>query len=515
VTDTSERPAEPDARVPSGVPGLDALLRGGFLRGGTYIITGAPGTGKTILGNQFCFSTVARGGKAIYLTVLGESHSRMMLHLRSLRFFRKEEVGRALSYESGSAALKGEGLAGLSRLIIRAVREQSADVLVVDGLVAMEERADDPLGFREFLHGLCVHNALAGCTTLMLTGQHSDPEDPRYSMVDGVIGLAQERLGVKTVRAVEVTKFRGGAQVSGRHGFQITDDGVRVHPRIEALYFQRPVPVPTPDARLTFGIPALDDMLAGGLVRESSTLVAGSPGSGKTLLGLHFLAEGARQGEPGLYYGFVETPTRLVQKAERMGLGLREHVDAGRVQLVTRVSAEALPDALAEELFELVRQQGAQRLVLDGLAAFCQELTDPERTPRFLAALLHELLSLGTTPLAIQQTRTLLTPGADALPRGEEALVDNILELRLVELRSRRFHVLSVPKARESGHDTAGRLFSVTSGGISVAEDGESAEALFGGQAPARGKPARKPPRKPGRKPVRRGKPPRRGGRGV
>ncbi|QDE71933.1 ATPase domain-containing protein [Myxococcus xanthus] len=514
MTDTSERPDEPDARVPSGVPGLDALLRGGFLRGGTYIITGAPGTGKTILGNQFCFATVAQGGRAIYLTVLGESHARMMMHLRSMRFFHAEEVGRALSYESGSAALKAEGLAGLSKLIFRAVREHGATVLVVDGLVAMEERSEDPLSFREFLHGLCVHNALAGCTTLLLTGQRGDPSDPRYAMVDGVVALAQERVGVKSVRLAEVTKFRGGPQVPGRHGFEISDNGLSIHPRIEALHTRLPTRTPSTDARLTFGIPALDEMLFGGLVRDSSTLVAGPPGSGKTQLGLHFLAEGARRQEPGLYLGFVETPARLVNKAERLGLGLGGPVDAGRVHLVTRVAAETQPDALAEELFGWVKQHGIQRLVLDGLESFCQELTDSERTPRFLAALMHELLNLGVTSLVLQQTRALAAPEADAR-LDVEALVDNVLVLRMVALRSRHYRVLSVLKARESEHDTAQRLFSMTPRGIEVAADSEGAEALFNGQAPSHAAPPRKPKRKTGSKPVRRGKPSRRGGRGV
>ncbi|NVJ09349.1 AAA family ATPase [Myxococcus sp. AM001] len=514
MTDTAERPDEPDARVSSGVPGLDALMRGGFLRGGTYIITGAPGTGKTILGNQFCFATVAQGGRAVYLTVLSESHARMMQHLRSMNFFHPEAVGRMLNYESGSAALKAEGLAGLGKLIFRAVREHGATALVVDGLVAMEERSEDPLRLREFLHGLCVHNALAGCTTLVLTGQHDGTADPRYTMVDGVIALAQERVGVKSVRLVEVTKFRGGPQVSGQHGFQISNDGLSIHPRIEAVHTRLPARTPATDARLTFGLPALDEMLSGGLVRDSSTLVAGPPGSGKTQLGLHFLMEGARRQEPGLYLGFVETPSRLVNRAERMGLALGGHVDAGRVHLVSRVAAETQPDALAEELFGWVKQHGIQRLVLDGLESFCQELTDPERTPRFLAALMYELLNLGVTPLLLQQTHELAAPEADAR-LDVEALVDNVLVLRLVALRSRRYRVLSVLKARESDHDASQRLFSMTPRGIEVAADSDGAEALFNGQAPSQAAPPRKPKRKAGSKPVRRGKPSRRGGRGA
>ncbi|WP_164012340.1 ATPase domain-containing protein [Pyxidicoccus trucidator] len=483
MTDTSDLPAEPSPRVPTGVPGLDTLLRGGWLRGGTYIITGVPGTGKTILGNQFCFATVAQGGKAIYLTVLAESHARMVLHLQGMSFFRKEEVGRTLLYESGYSPLKSEGLTGLSRLIFRAVREHGATALVVDGLSAVEESAESRLAFREFLHGLCVHNALAGCTTLLLTGKRDDPADPQFAMVDGVVLLAMETLGVKSVRSLEVAKFRGGSQLVGRHSFAITDDGVVVYPRTEALYSEATERVPELKQRLAFGIPRLDEMLYGGLVRYSSTLVFGSPGSGKTLLCLHFLAEGARRGEPGLYFSFVETAQRLLNKADLVGLDLRKYANAGLVKLESRLAVESLPDALVQELFGLVKKLGIQRLVLDGLEPFIQESTDPHRTPRFLTAMTNALRALGVTTLATQQTNTLFGPELNAPLERVEAIIDNILLLRFVELRSQLYRMLSVLKMRESDNDPALRLFSITAEGIDVAETFESAEAILTGQA--------------------------------
>lgn len=499
MTDTSDLPGEPDSRVPSGVPGLDTLLRGGWLRGGTYIITGVPGTGKTILGNQFCFSTVSRGGKAIYLTVLAESHARMVLHLQGMYFFRKEEVGRSLHYESGYAALKSDGLQGLTRLIFRAVREHGATALVLDGLAAVEERAESRLAFREFLHGLCVHNALAGCTTLLLTGLRNDPADPQFAMVDGVVVLSMDALGVKVVRGLEVVKFRGGAQMAGKHSFDISEAGLSVYPRTEALYSGQTTRVPDLGERLAFGIRGLDEMLHGGLVRYSSTLIFGSPGSGKTLLGLHFLAEGARRGEPGLYFGFVETPPRLLNKADLVGLDLREHMDAGRVRLESRVSVETLPDALVQELLDLVRRHGVRRLVLDGLEPFIQESTDRGRTPRFLTALTNTLRGMGVTTLATQQTNTLFGPELNAPLEGVEAIIDNILLSRFVELRSQLYRMLSVLKMRESDNDPALRLFSITSHGIDVAETFESAEAILTGQARPL-PPSRKKAQKPGKR---------------
>src|SRR5215217_4926721 len=104
-------------RLPTGVAGLDQILHGGFFEGGLYIITGAPGAGKTILGNQLCFHHIASGRRAIFMTLLTESHSRMLAHLGTLAFFDRAPIGRTLHYLSGYSPLVSEGLSGLLKLI--------------------------------------------------------------------------------------------------------------------------------------------------------------------------------------------------------------------------------------------------------------------------------------------------------------------------------------------------------------------------------------------------------------
>src|ERR687894_258516 len=109
MTDSAFSP-RPIERVPSGVPGLDTVLQGGFLRGGIYLITGEPGTGKTILVNQLAFHHVAAGGRVVYVTLLAELHTRMLTHLQTLSFFDPAPIGDALVYLSGSLALEQGGL---------------------------------------------------------------------------------------------------------------------------------------------------------------------------------------------------------------------------------------------------------------------------------------------------------------------------------------------------------------------------------------------------------------------
>jgi len=110
---TKARSSDSLERFATGVAGLDAILSGGLLRGATYIVRGPPGAGKTILGNQICFHRVASGERALYVTLLAESHARMPAHLGSLEFFDPTPIAASLVYLSGYRALEQDGLTGL------------------------------------------------------------------------------------------------------------------------------------------------------------------------------------------------------------------------------------------------------------------------------------------------------------------------------------------------------------------------------------------------------------------
>src|SRR5690242_19886943 len=100
----------PLPRVPTGIAGLDTVLAGGVLRGGLYLAVGPAGAGKTILGNQLCFHHVATGGRAAYITLLAETHGRLLAHLRPLAFFDHAVVGATLHFYSAFHAVARAGL---------------------------------------------------------------------------------------------------------------------------------------------------------------------------------------------------------------------------------------------------------------------------------------------------------------------------------------------------------------------------------------------------------------------
>src|ERR1700730_10532245 len=206
-TDQTGRP--PLERVPTGVPGLDTILRGGVLRGGLFIIQGSPGAGKTILGNQICFRHVANGGRALYVTLLAENHARMLLHIGQLGFFEETVIPDRLYYISAFRVLEGDGLAGLLDLLRREVQSHDASVLIIDGLSAVEDTAASTREFKKFIHQLQAQAAVANCTMFLLTG--AKPVSAEHTLVDGVIDLQTRLHGRRAERSLQVHKLRGSA----------------------------------------------------------------------------------------------------------------------------------------------------------------------------------------------------------------------------------------------------------------------------------------------------------------
>src|SRR6185436_7200133 len=92
------------------------------------------------------------------------------------------------------------------------------------------------------------------------------------------------------------------------------------------------------------------------------TMLVGSSGSGKSLLGMQFLAEGLRLDERAVYFGFYERPDAIVAKCDRIGNSwIRKGVEAGRAELLWRRPVEGIVDELGDSLIEAVRRNQATR----------------------------------------------------------------------------------------------------------------------------------------------------------
>ncbi len=470
-------------RFETGVPNLDLVLGGGLLRGTIVMVIGPPGSGKTILAQQIAFAGARRGEVALYFTGYSETHDKLLAHNRSLAYFAPDAIG--MEVQMGSLPdLMEQGPAEAEQAVVETARTRHASLVVLDGFRSIRGFLPDDQAAAQLLYSLGAKLALVGATLLVLVeGDASDRiRDPEQSVCDVILSLSRVVRGGGHRRQLEVLKVRGAAPLAGVHPFNIDAEGVYVYPRLESV-----VPTHNPPwtgERAGFGVAEIDRLLGGGLNAGTATLAAGTPGLGKTLLGLHFLAEGARHDEPGLLVGFTESAGQLRHKAATFGLAVEAAEAAERIRLLTMPPHDLDADRVAWMIREHVEARGVRRLVIDSATELEGGLTNPERAPMFLASLVAYLRSRGVTTYMTVDVPTIV--GSELSFAGTPLVVfaENLLLLRYAEYEGELYRLFSVLKMRFSDFDRALHVYTIETGeGIRIAGPAPLAEGLLTGQA--------------------------------
>ncbi|WP_372400510.1 ATPase domain-containing protein [Azospirillum sp. HJ39] len=458
-------------RISTGIPGLDRILQGGLPVGSVFIVQGSPGAGKTVMANQICFRHASGGGRSVYVTLLAESHDRLLKHLSPMEFYQGEHVPSSIYYVSCFDKLMRDGLPGVLEFLVSEAKSRKASLLVLDGLFVLEETARSACEFRKFINDLAMLANLLGCTVLLLTNSARQSSNPEYTMVDGWIELAARCRDTRSYRTLTVHKVRGSDFIAGQHMFTISEAGLTVLPRFESVLPQFESVLEGASytevgtGRLGTGVGDLDRMLDGGLPCGSATLMLGPTGIGKTTLGLHFISQ-CTPSEPGLIFGFYENAARLKRRALSYGIDLDGLMASGAVEMIWHPSTENLLDQLGYELLDRVRQRKVARLFVDGVDALAHSVIFQERLPSFLTALTGTLRDEGVTTVYSMELPFLMG-GEHRISLGSiSAVAENIVLLRYVEQQSQMRRTLTLVKVRESGFDRSIREYSITDRGI-------------------------------------------------
>jgi len=411
----------------------------------------------------------------------------MFAHLRRMTFFDESAIPDHVYYLGGYSALAADGLNALVTLIRGAIQKHKATLLVIDGLVSAQESTPTDREFKKFLHEIQTLADLTGCTVLLLTNaQRASGFFPEHTMVDGVLHLTDELSELRPLRHIRILKLRGSAPVRGLHSVRITDEGLEVSPRIETRFPQSAVNDVelASGPKVPFGLGTLDEMLRGGVRSGSITMLLGSSGSGKTLLGMQFLAEGVKRGEQVVYFGFYERPESILAKCQRVGIGgLKEGVEKGLAHMVWHRPVEGVLDELGESLIQTVGSVRPQRLFLDGMEGFERAADFPERMSHVYSAIGQELERLGITTLYTTETQALFAKPIEVPINGLSAATQNIMVLRHVEHRASMLRVLAILKIRDGDYDARMRELRITDEGLQLLDTfaGQSGVAFGGG----------------------------------
>ncbi|HEY2505755.1 MAG TPA: ATPase domain-containing protein [Streptosporangiaceae bacterium] len=451
-------------RLSSGNAPLDTVLRGGLPANAISLITGLPGTGKTIIAQQYVFHNARPERPAVYFSTVSEPLEKIVRFGQGLDFFDQSAVGKSVFFEDLGSVVGSGGLGGVAERIATVIKERRPGLVVIDSFKGLREFAENNRHFRAFLHDIAgMLSALA--VSSLWVGEYEEAEDgllAEFAVADAILHLATSRVGQREIRFLTVRKLRGSGFLSGQHAYRLSSSGLHLFPRIADTPIQAPYDLG--GTRASSGIPALDDLLGSGYWPGASTLIAGPSGAGKTLMGLHFIINGARQGEPGVIASLQENRTQLQQVAAGFGWSL----DQPNVQMMYRSPVDIYIDEWAYELIQAVERTGARRVLIDSLSDLRLATTDETRFQEFAYSLLQRFSRQGVSLLMTLEIADLfqarrLSDSAISHLSGNVVLLSYLREENLIN------RTMTVIKSRASHHDPGVHQYTIGAAGIALA----------------------------------------------
>ncbi len=462
----------------TGVPGLDNVLRGGFLRGGFYLLQGDPGSGKTTLALQFVNERRRHGERCLYVSLTESrrdleaacaAHGWTLEGVDVIDLSRSEAQLEAQSHSSVFHPADTE-LSDIARRVLDELKRVQPLHVVFDGLSEIRLLAGEPLRYRRMLLTFKEMFVARGVTALLLDDRTASFNELQpESLVGGNIVLERFLPAYgRARRRMHVTKVRGAHFREGFHDYEIVTGGVVIHPRLVAGEhhdeFLREV--------CSSGVPNLDAMLHGGLAAGSTTLLLGPAGAGKSTASMQFVMTALRQGKKAAVYVFDEVMHTLIERSEKLCPGreggLRSYIADGLLHTQQVDPAELTPGAFAHEVRRAV-DAGVKVVVIDSLNGYLNAM--PEE--RFLTTHLHEMFAYLNqkgvlTIMVVAQHGVFSTSGPSDV--DVSYLADTVLLFRYFEAGGEVRQAVSVFKKRTGPHERTIRQLIIDENGFSVGE---------------------------------------------
>lgn len=453
-------------KTPTGINGFDDLLLGGIVRGNSVLIEGIPGAGKTTFGIEFIYRGITEFGEPGLIVTceeLPESIYRDALNfgwdLRAL-----EEANKLRILCTSPEVLADTEV----NLVEEAACEVGARRILVDSISHFRNILNDHLSMRRVIYSFC--NGLRRLNlTSFLVKERENESSREYAfeeyVVDAIIRLEnKDRPGLHRHRVLEICKTRGQEHIPGKHTFRITNEGIKVLALIGG--FDVYDEAQQENNLLYSGVPGLDDLLQSGLPRGVSVAVAGGSGTGKTVLGLQFLAKGAMDyGEKGVFLSMEETPSQLMTNSLRFNWDLSSLQEQSLVKVLYKPLSSMEIDETIIWLGEKAKRFGARRLVIDSIYGFFSRIDN--------AAVLHEKFYCLVTYLnSLNCTTLLISPAWELADSGKVEVIHSVVQgtilLKSVLLKNRRVRQLEIYKMRGVNHAMGNHLLEINTSGVRV-----------------------------------------------
>jgi circadian clock protein KaiC len=467
----------PIRKVPTQISGLDEVLEGGFPRGRTTLVSGGPGSGKTVLGLEFLCSGAMAGEPGVFVTLeeraeaVRENALSMGWNLAAL-----EKAGKVAIVEArmfGEEVTSGDfDIQGLLAIVGGQIKRIRARRVVMDALDVLMRIFGDLRRERNELYRLHEWLMDRGLTTVLTAKAHREgTTGSQYEfldfMADCVIRLDHRVIGQVATRRLRVIKYRGSSFGTNEYPYVIGNHGIVLFPLTNAELAHQAL-----GPKVSSGLAGLDAMLEGGYRSASCILVTGTSGTGKTTLVSTFIQAACRRGERVLSLSFEESREAIVHAMLSAGIDLRPSLRARRLLVQT-----ALPEATGSDdhlirALETIDTFKPNHVTLDAVSA-CVRMGSEQAAFDYLMRLVSILKERGITCILSNQLTGLVGTDEELSGIGFSSVVDAVIQLRFVEKEEEITRQMLIVKSRGSGHSNRRQSFVITSRGIQFPDDAQ------------------------------------------
>ncbi len=453
-------------RLTSGIEGLDEILNGGYIPGRAYLVTGGPGTGKTILGLHFL--TAEESDKKSLFISLEESEFKIRANARIQNFDLDRIVILDLSPASefflesktydifSPAEVEREPI---TKKIFETIETLNPNRVFIDPMTQFRYLSTDIYQYRKQVLSFLRYLTEKGITVLFTSeGSPEAPDDDLKFMSDGVIVLENTFEG----RFIEVTKFRGTSFYDGRHSLKLTKNGMEIYPRLKPVTYLKEVKL----EQISSGIRELDELLHGGIERGTVTLITGPSGVGKTSLGFQFMKEAATRNERSVVYSFEEEVEIMLTRCDYIGTPAREMIKNNMLYVQKIEPTQYTADEFARLVRRDVEQNNTKVVMIDSTEGYRLSIKG-ENLTEYLHSLIKYLQNMGVVVFLITETKNVIGD-FEITEYGISYLADNIIFLRYLEINGELRKAIGVLKKRLSNFEKQLRELEITGEGIKI-----------------------------------------------
>jgi len=459
---------------PSGIAGLDQILRGGFPSGRTTTVVGGPGCGKTVLAMQFLANGWTEFGEPGLMVSFEESPASLAENFAHMSIPFSDKIGSGVHLFDGRVPVDtveagAFDLGGLVSILSSLVGDGGVKRVTIDAIDALFAFSEVGFQRREFLRVL--EWLTDSHVTALLTIKGSEDAEGVPGLLglaeyaaDGVVQLRRRTIGELSRRTLSVVKMRGCGFEAGEHPYVISNEGIR------ALYSPKrtTAELGALEVRLSSGIDRLDRMLVGGYRSGTMTLVSGLPGTAKTTLGAAFLDAGCRAGERCLFIGFDEPAEQMIVDVRSVGIDFEGAVRSGLLRAESFAGGNVIADEHFVTVESLVDAHRPSRVVIDPLTAF-NKAGGPDIAGVAAERLVALFKSRGISAIFTAVTET-LRGELEATPLRISPISDTWINLSFANRNGERNRTLTIVKSRGTGHSNQLREMLLSATGIDLAD---------------------------------------------